>query len=90
MRNGPYLGGSLTETPGRGNLFPATFGAAIDTSGTAPAYPGRTTRRSRATLTEVRMAKELRCRDVGMSCDFQARGETEDELRQATTHARTA
>jgi predicted small metal-binding protein len=36
------------------------------------------------------MAKELRCRDVRMSCDFQARGETEDELRQATTHARTA
>jgi predicted small metal-binding protein len=36
------------------------------------------------------MAKELRCRDVGLNCDFQARGETEDEvLRQAATHART-
>jgi predicted small metal-binding protein len=36
------------------------------------------------------MAKELRCRDVGMNCDFQARGETEEEvLRQAATHART-
>jgi len=37
------------------------------------------------------MAKELRCRDVGLDCDFQARGDTEDEvLRQAATHARTA
>ena len=37
------------------------------------------------------MAKELRCRDVGMNCAFQARGDTEEEvLRQAATHARTA
>ena len=37
------------------------------------------------------MAKELRCRDVGLNCDFQARGDTEEEvLRQATIHARTA
>jgi predicted small metal-binding protein len=37
------------------------------------------------------MAKELRCRDVGMNCDFQARGDTEEEvLRQAAAHARTA
>jgi predicted small metal-binding protein len=37
------------------------------------------------------VAKELRCRDVGMDCDFKARGESEDEvLRQATAHARTA
>jgi predicted small metal-binding protein len=37
------------------------------------------------------MAKELRCRDVGMNCDFQARGDTEEEvLRKAATHARTA
>jgi predicted small metal-binding protein len=37
------------------------------------------------------MAKELRCCDVGMNCDFKAQGETEDEvLRQAATHARTA
>jgi predicted small metal-binding protein len=36
------------------------------------------------------MAKELRCRDVGMDCDFRTRGETEEEvLRQATAHART-
>jgi predicted small metal-binding protein len=43
------------------------------------------------TLMEVGMAKELRCRDVGMNCDFKARGESEDEvLRQAATHARTA
>lgn len=37
------------------------------------------------------MAKELRCRDVGMNCDFQARGDTEEDvLRQASAHARTA
>ena len=36
------------------------------------------------------MAKELRCRDVGLNCDFKARGESEDDvLRQAATHART-
>lgn len=37
------------------------------------------------------MAKELRCRDVGMNCDFQARGDSEEDvLRQASAHARTA
>lgn len=37
------------------------------------------------------MAKQLRCRDVGMNCDFEARGNTEEEvLRQASAHARTA
>jgi predicted small metal-binding protein len=36
------------------------------------------------------MAKELRCRDVGLNCDFQTRADTEEEvLRQAATHART-
>ncbi|HEU5041337.1 MAG TPA: DUF1059 domain-containing protein [Gemmatimonadales bacterium] len=35
------------------------------------------------------MAKELRCRDVGLDCDFQARGNSEEEvLKQATAHAR--
>jgi len=35
------------------------------------------------------MAKQLRCRDVGMNCDFETRGESEDEvLQKATTHAR--
>jgi predicted small metal-binding protein len=35
------------------------------------------------------MAKELRCRDVGMECDFEARGNTEEEvLQQAAAHAR--
>jgi predicted small metal-binding protein len=39
---------------------------------------------------EAVMAKELRCRDVGMDCDFQARGESEEDvLRQAATHAST-
>jgi predicted small metal-binding protein len=37
------------------------------------------------------MAKELRCRDVGLNCDFRARGDSEEEvLQQATAHARTA
>jgi predicted small metal-binding protein len=37
------------------------------------------------------MTKQLRCRDVGMNCDFEARGATEDEvLKQAVAHARTA
>lgn len=33
------------------------------------------------------MAKKLRCRDVGMDCDFVARAETEEEiLKQAAEH----
>ncbi len=36
------------------------------------------------------MAKALRCRDVGMDCDFVARAETEEEnLKKATEHAAT-
>ena len=36
------------------------------------------------------MAKQLRCRDVGMNCDFEARGNTEEEvLQKAAAHART-
>ncbi len=36
------------------------------------------------------MAKVLRCRDVGMDCDFEARAETEEEiLKQAAQHAET-
>lgn len=36
------------------------------------------------------MAKQLRCRDVGMDCDFEARGNTEEEvLKQAAAHARS-
>lgn len=36
------------------------------------------------------MAKVLRCRDVGMDCDFEARGETEEEiLKKAAEHAKT-
>ncbi|NIS61374.1 MAG: DUF1059 domain-containing protein [Proteobacteria bacterium] len=36
------------------------------------------------------MPKVLRCRDVGMDCDFVARGETEEEiLKQAAEHADT-
>jgi predicted small metal-binding protein len=35
------------------------------------------------------MAKVLRCRDVGVDCDFEARGETEEEiLAQAAKHAK--
>lgn len=34
------------------------------------------------------MAKVLRCKDVGMDCDFEARAETEEEvLQQAAAHA---
>jgi predicted small metal-binding protein len=36
------------------------------------------------------MAKQLRCRDVGLDCDFEASGNTEEEvLQQASAHART-
>lgn len=34
------------------------------------------------------MAKVIRCKDVGMDCDFEARAETEEEvLKQAAAHA---
>lgn len=37
------------------------------------------------------MAKVLRCRDVGMDCDFVTRAATEEEiLKQAAAHAQTA
>jgi predicted small metal-binding protein len=37
------------------------------------------------------MGKRLRCRDLGMNCDFEARGNTDEEvLQQAAAHARTA
>jgi predicted small metal-binding protein len=36
------------------------------------------------------MAKKLLCRDLGMDCDFEASGNTDEEiLRQASTHARS-
>lgn len=36
------------------------------------------------------MAKTLRCRDVGLDCDFEAHAETEGEImQQAVEHART-
>ena len=36
------------------------------------------------------MSKILRCRDVGMDCDFVVRGETEAEIMQkAAEHAQT-
>jgi len=36
------------------------------------------------------MAKMLRCRDVGMDCDFVVRAETEEELmRKVAEHAKT-
>ncbi len=35
------------------------------------------------------MTKVLKCRDVGMDCDFVARGNSEDEIMsQAAEHAR--
>jgi predicted small metal-binding protein len=37
------------------------------------------------------MTKHLRCRDLGMNCDFEARGDTEDDImRQAAAHAQRA
>jgi predicted small metal-binding protein len=36
------------------------------------------------------MAKIVRCRQLGVDCDFEARGETEQEvLARATEHGRT-
>ncbi len=36
------------------------------------------------------MSKVLRCKDVGMDCDFEVRGETEQEiLQKAGEHAKT-
>ena len=36
------------------------------------------------------MTKVITCRDVGMDCDFEARGETEQEIMQkCAEHART-
>ena len=35
------------------------------------------------------MSKVLRCREVGLDCDFEARGETQQEvLTKAAEHAR--
>ena len=37
------------------------------------------------------MAKALRCKDVGMDCDFEVRATTEAEiLQRAAEHAQTA
>ena len=37
------------------------------------------------------MPKVIRCRDVGVDCDFEARGETEQEvLDQCAGHAKSA
>ena len=35
------------------------------------------------------MGKVLRCKDIGVDCDFAARGKTEDDvLKKAAEHAR--
>jgi predicted small metal-binding protein len=37
------------------------------------------------------MSKIVRCREVGVDCDFEARGETEQEvLQQCSEHAKSA
>jgi predicted small metal-binding protein len=37
------------------------------------------------------MAKEMRCADLGMDCQYVARGETEDEvMQQAAQHGKQA
>jgi predicted small metal-binding protein len=39
---------------------------------------------------EPNMTKIISCRDVGMDCDFEARGETEQEIMQkCAEHARS-
>jgi len=44
-----------------------------------------------ANLTGGSDMKVIKCRDVGVDCDFEARGQTEDEiLRQCAEHARSA
>jgi predicted small metal-binding protein len=49
----------------------------------SPFYLGRL-------LEEIYM-KVIRCRDVGVDCDFEARGQTEQEvLKECTEHARSA
>ncbi|MBI5640034.1 MAG: DUF1059 domain-containing protein [Nitrospirae bacterium] len=36
------------------------------------------------------MEKVLRCRDIGVDCDFEAKGKTEDEvLKKAKEHAKS-
>ncbi|MBI4459311.1 MAG: DUF1059 domain-containing protein [Acidobacteria bacterium] len=36
------------------------------------------------------MAKTIKCRDIGVDCDFEARAETVDELlRKCAEHAKT-
>jgi predicted small metal-binding protein len=36
------------------------------------------------------MAKQLRCRDVGLNCDYEVRGATDEEvLQKAVVHARS-
>ena len=36
----------------------------------------------------MKVEKHLRCRDVGMDCDFEAHGPTEEDVvRQAAAHA---
>ena len=37
------------------------------------------------------MAKAIKCRDIGVDCDFEARAETVDELmKKCAEHAQTA
>jgi predicted small metal-binding protein len=37
------------------------------------------------------MTKIVRCRDVGVDCDFEARGQTDEEIMQkCANHARSA
>jgi predicted small metal-binding protein len=41
-------------------------------------------------LEGIKMAKIIRCRDVGVDCDFEARGDTEQEvLDKCMEHGRT-
>ena len=54
-------------------------------------HPGERVDRISPTEEEAMATKVVRCREVGVDCDFEARGQNEDEvLRQCADHARSA
>ena len=81
------LRGSLPRT----RRFPSLQMTQIRGLSLVVLYFGSSSRPRIGNVTEVNMAKVVSCKDVGVDCDFMMRGETsEDILRQAAEHARTA
>jgi predicted small metal-binding protein len=65
--------------------------APLLTEGRVSLHDGEFLRLVANRLWRLSVFKQLRCRDVGLDCDFQARGTTEEEvLQKAVVHARTA